>query len=108
MNRRPLSEPETYVMDSADEARVQVMIDQAEHDIAEHPEVRVNFRWGRDQVDTLRRAAAMYGVPYQTYLKIVALRAAQDDLSRAGSERNGHRGSAEPTPPTAEEELARK
>jgi predicted DNA binding CopG/RHH family protein len=81
----PLEDQE---LDPATDARVQHMIAEADQDIAELDEVRVNFRWGRAQVDTLKRAAAIYGVPYQTYLKMVALRAAQADLERAMSGRS--------------------
>jgi predicted DNA binding CopG/RHH family protein len=76
---------EDIELDSETDARVAEMTVQADADIAAAEEVRVNFRWGRAQVDTLRRAAAIYGVPYQTYLKIVALRAAQHDLEHAAN-----------------------
>jgi len=95
-NRRQLSTPEPYDMDPAVDARAQAMITQAEQDIAERAEVRVNFRWGRAQVDMLKRAAAIYDVPYQTYLKIVALRAAQQDLQGLGA-RSGEQSA--PNPP---------
>jgi predicted DNA binding CopG/RHH family protein len=80
---RQLGEVMDIELDPTEDERAQCAIEQAEHDIAELDEVRVNFRWGRTQVDTLKRAAAIYGVPYQTYLKMVALRAAQSDLDHA-------------------------
>ena len=46
-------------------AKVRAMIDQAERKIGE---TRANFRWGKMQVDTVKRAAALAGVPYQTYI----------------------------------------
>jgi predicted DNA binding CopG/RHH family protein len=108
--RRSLSSPETVFFDDATDRRVQAMIEQAERDIAERDEMRVNLRWGRAQVDMLKRAAALYGVPYQTYLKIVALRAAQDDLQRAaGNEPGEHRHPpAPPTSSTPDDDYTRK
>lgn len=80
---RRVTRLEDVELDPEMDARVAEMTAQADADIAAAEEVRVNFRWGRAQVETLRRAAAIYGVPYQTYLKMVALRAAQSDLERS-------------------------
>ena len=46
-------------------------IAQAEHDLEA---MRVDFRWGRAQVDMVKRAAKLFGVPYQTYMKDVVFR----------------------------------
>ncbi len=62
------------------DAKVRGMIDQAEREIEE---TRVNFRWGKLQVDTVKRAAALAGVPYQTYMKQVVFRQAVADLRAA-------------------------
>jgi predicted DNA binding CopG/RHH family protein len=62
------------------DARVRAMIDQAEREIEE---TRVNFRWGKLQVDTVKRAAALAGVPYQTYIKQIVFRQAVADLRAA-------------------------
>ena len=43
----------------------------------------VSLRWTRGQVAFVKRAAALHGVPYQTYLKTMVWRAAADDLRRA-------------------------
>lgn len=61
-------------------AKARALIEQAERDIEE---TRVNFRWGKVQVDTVKRAAALAGVPYQTYIKQVAFRQAVADLRAA-------------------------
>lgn len=58
-------------------ARVERAVEEAERDLEA---ARVNFRWGAAQVDVIRRAAAMCGVPYQTYIKQVAFRQALHDL----------------------------
>ena len=62
------------------DAKVRAMIDQAEQEIQE---TRVNFRWGKVQVDTVKRAAALAGVPYQTYIKQIVFRQAVADLRAA-------------------------
>ena len=45
----------------------------------------VTFRWGREQIDVVKRAAAILGVPYQTYLKQVVFRQALSDIEQAKS-----------------------
>ncbi len=46
-------------------------------------QTRVNFRWGRRQVDVVKRAAGLAGVPYQSWIKLVAFRQAVADLKAA-------------------------
>ncbi len=48
-------------------------------------EARVNFRWGVAQVEVIKRAAQLAGVPYQTWLKQVAWRQAVADLRDAAA-----------------------
>jgi predicted DNA binding CopG/RHH family protein len=43
----------------------------------------VTLRWGRQQIAVVKRAAALIGVPYQTYLKQVVFRQAVIDIERA-------------------------
>jgi len=43
----------------------------------------VTLRWGRKQIAVIKRAAAIIGVPYQTYLKQVVFRQALADIERA-------------------------
>ncbi|MBI4493448.1 MAG: hypothetical protein HY690_11725 [Chloroflexi bacterium] len=62
------------------DAKVRALVDQAEREIEE---TRVNFRWGKLQVDTVKRAAALAGVPYQTYMKQIVFRQAVADLRAA-------------------------
>jgi len=60
----------------------------------------VTLRWGREQVDVVKRAARIMGVPYQTYLKQVVFRQAVEDIERAqgvlGSRRQASRRAANP------------
>jgi predicted DNA binding CopG/RHH family protein len=43
----------------------------------------VTLRWGREQVAVVKRAAALMGVPYQTYLKQVVFKQALVDIQQA-------------------------
>jgi predicted DNA binding CopG/RHH family protein len=43
----------------------------------------VTLRWGREQIAVVKRAAAIMGVPYQTYLKQVVFRQAIADIEHA-------------------------
>lgn len=65
-----------------EDAQIRATIAQADRDIEE---AHVNFRWGRCQVDTVKRAAAAMGVPYQTYIKQVVFRQAIADLEKTNA-----------------------
>jgi hypothetical protein len=43
----------------------------------------VTLRWGKEQIAVVKRAAAILGVPYQTYLKQVVFRQALADIEHA-------------------------
>ena len=61
-------------------AEAKRQIDQAE---SERTDVSVTFRWGKKQLDIVRRAAEVAGIPYQTYLKDAVMRRAIADLRGA-------------------------
>ena len=63
-------------------ARVAAAVAQAEMDLEAG---RVNFRWGKVQVELVKRAAELVGVPYQTYIKLVVYRQAVEDLKDSHS-----------------------
>ena len=42
----------------------------------------VTLRWGKEQIAVVKRAAAILGVPYQTYLKQVVFKQALADIER--------------------------
>lgn len=63
--------------DIADDAERRIA--QAERDLEE---ARVNFRWGKEQVQLVKKVADAMGVPYQTYIKQVIYRQALADLER--------------------------
>ncbi len=107
MDERISDELEPYEMSPEKEARAEAAIEQAERDIeamraagqwnpsedtlpVEGPagearvpaEAKVTMRWPRTQLDVVRRAAELFGMPYQTYVKQAAFRAALDDLQK--------------------------
>ncbi len=61
------------------EVHVQAQIKQADEDTETH----VNMRWGKGQLLIIRKAAALAGVPYQSYLKQAAIGRAIEDLRAA-------------------------
>ncbi len=61
-------------------AHINELEEQADRDVEA---MNVNFRWGREQVALVKKAAALVGVPYQTYLKQVVWKQALEDIRRA-------------------------
>lgn len=57
--------------------------DMTEIAVRDLEETRVNFRWRRSQLATVKRAAEIVGVPYQTYMKQVLFRQALADIGAA-------------------------
>lgn len=58
------------------------MLDQAERDAAhEGAEVRVNFRWGPEQLALVKEAARLQGLPYQVYIKKALYDRAKADIA---------------------------
>ncbi len=66
-----------HVMDSRTSEMVEKYITQAEEELSE---TRVNFRWRKQQLNLVKKAAAFFGVPYQTYIKQVVYRQCLLDL----------------------------
>ncbi|MHB8619193.1 MAG: hypothetical protein ACYDAG_06450 [Chloroflexota bacterium] len=58
------------------------MLEQAERD-AEHEgaEIRVNFRWGPEQLALVKEAARVQGLPYQVYIKKALYDRAKTDIA---------------------------
>ena len=56
--------------------------EKADRDIAAGT---VTLRWGKEQIAVVKRAAAIMGVPYQTYLKQVVFKQALADIEHAES-----------------------
>lgn len=66
------------ILDDKTSRMIEKKITQAEADISR--EVRVNFRWGSEQLKLIQSVAKKLGVPYQTYIKQVLFRQALEDL----------------------------
>lgn len=107
MDELRISGPEPYDEISPEEdARITAMVEEADHEIEERQrtgnwerdedaipvekgagarapdEAKVTMRWSRAQLDVVRKAADLFGMPYQTYVKQAAFRAALDDLQK--------------------------
>lgn len=82
MNESEIRGPFVVDLDDALADEWEKKIEEAEHDMRE---VRVNFRWTKSHLEVIKRAAARLGVPYQTYLKQAAMRAALSDLGMVKS-----------------------
>lgn len=119
MDERINKEFEPYEMSPEEEARAEAAIAQAERDIeemkasgrwgssedtipVEEPavearvpvEAKVTMRWSKAQLDVVRRAADLFGMPYQTYVKQAAFRAALDDLQKLKAAKSESSGEA--------------
>jgi hypothetical protein len=72
------------------------MLEQAERDAArEGAEIRVNFRWGPDQLGLVKEAARLQGLPYQIYIKKALYDRAKADIAehhQLEALRRGHQG----------------
>ena len=72
------------------------MLEQAERDAElEGAQVRINFRWGAEQLALVKDAARVQGLPYQVYIKKVLYDRASADLAghfQLEAIRHGERG----------------
>ena len=59
--------------------KIQKMIDTAENDI---DEARIFFRWNKKQLDLVKEAAKLIGIPYQTYIKTVLFKQSLEDIKK--------------------------
>jgi predicted DNA binding CopG/RHH family protein len=95
---RKLIYGEPVEMSEEESAHYTALEEQAERDAArEISEQRVNLRWSREQVDLIRKAAAVFGITYQTYLKQAAVRQALADLKVASEVASTLGGTASPS-----------
>jgi hypothetical protein len=62
------------------DSMVKKKIAQAEAEL--NREVRINFRWGTDQLKAVQHVAGLMGVPYQTYVKEALFRQVVEDLNK--------------------------
>lgn len=71
--------------DEEQSRRVADLEDYFEAKLALPVEERVNMRWDGRSLAVVRRAAALAGVPYQTYVKQTVFRQALSDLRDAAA-----------------------
>jgi predicted DNA binding CopG/RHH family protein len=64
-------------LSAEDAAEFEQQIAEADQELEE---ARVNFRWGKEQVDLVKQVAKLIGVPYQTYIKQTLYRSCLEDL----------------------------
>jgi predicted DNA binding CopG/RHH family protein len=86
MMARPRKSPELKVVDerAEEDAEVSKLVSRLEAEAdRELAAGSVTFRWGKGQIAVVKRAAAILGVPYQTYLKQVVFRQALADIEHA-------------------------
>ena len=82
----PRKSPEMNVVDErvAENASVSELVSRLEAEAdRELATGSVTLRWGKGQIAVVKRAAAILGVPYQTYLKQVVFRQALADIEHA-------------------------
>jgi hypothetical protein len=80
MDKRVIEGPERYELSPEMQAHTERMTDEADADIEE---LRISMRWRNAQLAVVRKAAALFGMPYQTYMKQAAFRQAVVDLQAA-------------------------
>jgi hypothetical protein len=77
----------TYTVNTQGSARLyeEELLEKQLAALDQEPGVPVStaLRWGTAQLDIIRQAARLAGVPYQTYLKMAAIRQALADLQTA-------------------------
>ena len=56
------------------------MIELAEK---QNEDVRISFRWKSNQLDLLKQASQLIGIPYQTYIKTVLFKQCLEDIKKA-------------------------
>lgn len=65
--RRNYKELGPIELPEEEDRRIAAMIEQAEKELEE---TRVSFRWGKEQIEVVKKAANLMGIPYQTFLKL--------------------------------------
>jgi hypothetical protein len=61
------------------------MTEQAEKDIAELKEIRVNFRWDKEHLAVVKKAAEVIGVLWRPLTSCLSRRALTEDISARGA-----------------------
>lgn len=94
MDEIVIEDAEPFDLTPEQEAEVERQLALAE---AEEQEVRVNFRWRKSALDTVKLAAEAMGLGYQTYLKQIVYRQAIQDLQAEAQVRGTLRSAGQET-----------
>ncbi len=89
---REIEGPYYEELSPEEDERARAAIETAERQLSQEP--RVNMRWHPGQLDVVKRAADLYGMPYQVYIRQAAFRAALDDLLKVQAATGGPKGEA--------------
>jgi predicted DNA binding CopG/RHH family protein len=65
--------------------KITAMIEQADKEIFES---RVTMRWHKEQLDVVKKAAYLLGIPYQIYIRDVVFRKSLDDINQISEKMN--------------------
>jgi predicted DNA binding CopG/RHH family protein len=83
MGKLNLGKGEIIQLSPEENAKIEEMTEQAEKDIKELKEgLRVNFRWDKEHLAVVKKAAELIGVPYQIYIKDSLFRRAIEDIEK--------------------------
>lgn len=80
MNKRNYEIVGEFEFEGEKAEKILNMIDTAEKDIEE---ARIFFRWNKRQLNIVKEAAALSGVPYQTYIKMVLYNQSIKDIKES-------------------------
>lgn len=69
-----------FQMDGEQAEKINKMIEVADKEIEES---RVYFRFGKKQLDVVKKAASLMGIPYQTYIKSIIFNKAIEDIEKS-------------------------
>lgn len=67
-----------YLSEDLDK-EITAMIEQVDKEIFES---RVTMRWQKEQLDIVKKAASLIGIPYQIYIREIVFRKSLDDISQ--------------------------
>ena len=83
MGKLNLGRGEIIQLSPEENAKIEEMTEQAEKDIKELKEgLRINFRWDKEHLAVVKKAAELIGVPYQIYIKDSLFRRAIEDIEK--------------------------
>ena len=60
-----------------EDTKIAQKIEEAERELED---LRISFRWGKEQLEVVKKAAKQMGVPYQTFMKMAVFQRALDVL----------------------------